>query len=232
MTMMNRNIRTPLLTFSTILVISSAILTTQLFVGVGSYTQKALGQAEEEFAYGETFATATNATSGANQTEASMQNQTTTTTNQTATPTPTAATTTNQTAGNQTTAGAGAQLANLTQANFETLRENLASAREGLQGLENEAAFTALTSANNDLFSIIDSQGEDRIKALAGQLKPIQTSIDKAQDAIRNNDFPMALNALTSADSEILKLTQQLPADEDDDEADEDDADTDEDDGG
>jgi hypothetical protein len=232
MTMMNRNIRTPLLTFSTILVISSAILTTQLFVGVGSYTQKALGQAEEEFAYGETFATATNATSGANQTGASMQNQTTTTTNQTATPTPTAATTTNQTAGNQTTAGAGAQLANLTQANFETLRENLASAREGLQGLENEAAFTALTSANNDLFSIIDSQGEDRIKALAGQLKPIQTSIDKAQDAIRNNDFPMALNALTSADSEILKLTQQLPADEDDDEADEDDADTDEDDGG
>jgi hypothetical protein len=232
MTMMNRNIRTPLLTFSTILVISSAILTTQLFVGVGSYTQKALGQAEEEFAYGETFATATNATSGANQTGASMQNQTTTTTNQTATPTPTAATTTNQTAGNQTTAGAGAQLANLTQADFETLRENLASAREGLQGLENEAAFTALTSANNDLFGIIDSQGEDRIKALAGQLKPIQTSIDKAQDAIRNNDFPMALNALTSADSEILKLTQQLPADEDDDEADEDDADTDEDDGG
>jgi hypothetical protein len=232
MTMMNRNIRTPLLTFSTILVISSAILTTQLFVGVGSYTQKALGQAEEEFAYGETFATATNATSGANQTGASMQNQTTTTTNQTATPTPTAATTTNQTAGNQTTAGAGAQLANLTQADFETLRENLASAREGLQGLENEAAFTALTSANNDLFSIIDSQGEDRIKALAGQLKPIQTSIDKAQDAIRNNDFPMALNALTSADSEILKLTQQLPADEDDDEADEDEADTDEDDGG
>jgi hypothetical protein len=230
MTMMNRNIRTPLLTFSTILVISSTILTTQLFVGVGSYTQKALGQAEEEFAYGETFATATNATSGANQTGASMQNQTTTTTNQTAIPTPTAATTTNQTAGNQTTAGA--QLANLTQADFETLRENLASAREGLQGLENEAAFTALTSANNDLFSIIDSQGEDRIKALAGQLKPIQTSLDKAQDAIRNNDFPMALNALTSADSEILKLTQQLPADEDADEADEDDADTDEDDEG
>jgi ABC-type Na+ efflux pump permease subunit len=126
---------------------------------------------------------------------------------------------------------AGAQLANLTQADFETLRENLASAREGLQGDENEAAFTALSSANNDLFGIIDSQGEDRIKALAGQLNPIQTSLDKAQDAIRNNDNSTALNALNSADTELLKLTQQLPADEDDDEvdeADEDDADTDE----
>jgi hypothetical protein len=229
MTMMNRNIRTPLLTFSAILVISSAILITQLFVGVGSYTQKALGQAEEEFAYGETFATATNATSGANQTGASMQNQTTTQP-QTATPTPTAATTTNQTAGNQTTAGAGAQLANLTQADFGTLRENLASAREGLQGDDNEAAFTALSSANNDLFGVIDSQGEDRIKVLAGQLKPIQTSIDKAQDAIRNNDNSTALNALNSVDTELLKLTQQLPADEDDADTDEDedDADTDE----
>jgi hypothetical protein len=142
-----------------------------------------------------------------------------------------ATSTANQTAGNQTTAGAGAQLANLTQADFETLRENLASAREGLQGDENEAAFTALSSANNDLFGIIDSQGEDRIKALAGQLNPIQTSLDKAQDAIRNNDNSTALNALNSADTELLKLTQQLPADEDDDEvdeADEDDADTDE----
>jgi hypothetical protein len=141
-----------------------------------------------------------------------------------------ATSTTNQTAGNQTTAGAGAQLANLTQADFGTLRENLASAREGLQGDDNEAAFTALSSANNDLFGVIDSQGEDRIKVLAGQLKPIQTSIDKAQDAIRNNDNSTALNALNSVDTELLKLTQQLPADEDDADTDEDedDADTDE----
>ena len=229
MTMMNRSIRTLLLSFSAIIVISSVILTTQLFVGVTLHTQKALGQAEEEFGYGETFATSTNATSGVNQTGASMQNQTTTQA-QAAIPTPTAATT-NQTAATPTPTAAGAQLANLTQADFETVIEDLTSAREGLQGLDNEAAFSALTSANNDLFGVISSQGDDRIKALAAQFKPVQTSIDNAQDALRNNDFAMALNGLTSADSELLKLTQQVPADEDDTDTDEDDE-TDEDDGG
>ena len=132
-----------------------------------------------------------------------------------------ATSTANQTAGNQTTAGGGAQLANLTQADFETVIEDLTSAREGLQSDDNEAAFSALSSANNDLFGVISSQGDDRIKALAAQFKPVQSSLDNAQDAIRNNDNSTALNALNSADSELLKLTQQLPADEDDTDTDE-----------
>jgi hypothetical protein len=64
------------------------------------------------------------------------------------------------------------------------------------------------------LFGLLDNQGEDRIKVLAGQFEPIQTNIENAQDALRNNDNSTALNALNSADSELLKVTQQLPPDE------------------
>jgi hypothetical protein len=135
-----------------------------------------------------------------------------------------ATSTANQTAAPPAPTAAGAQLANLTQADFESLREDLTSAREGLQGLDSEAAFSALSSANDDLFDVISSQGGDRIKALGAYFMPVQTSIDNALDAIRNSDNPKALNALNSADSELLKLTQQLPAEEDDD------TDTDEDD--
>jgi hypothetical protein len=115
--------------------------------------------------------------------------------------------TANQTAGNQT----GTQFGNLTQADFEPVKNSLLSAREALQNEQNQGAFNAFSDASNQLFAAFDSQGVDRIKILSGEFKPVETNIEKAKEALINNDNPAALNALNSADLELLKITQQLP---------------------
>lgn len=118
------------------------------------------------------------------------------------------------TTANQT--GGGGQLASFTQADFEPLIDNLASAREALTDQDKQAAYDALSSASNDLFGLLNNQEENRISVLAGQFKPIQTSIDNAQQALRNNDNIKALNSLNTADNELLKITQQLSTEDGD----------------
>jgi hypothetical protein len=123
------------------------------------------------------------------------------------------------TTANQT--GGGGQLASFTQADFEPLIDNLASAREALTDQDKQAAYDALSSASNDLFGLLNNQEENRISVLAGQFKPIQTSIDNAQQALRNNDNIKALNSLNTADNELLKITQQLSTEDEDGDGDE-----------
>lgn len=123
------------------------------------------------------------------------------------------------TTANQT--GGGGQLASFTQADFEPLIDNLASAREALTDQDKQAAYDALSSASNDLFGLLNNQEENRISVLAGQFKPIQTSIDNAQQALRNNDNTKALNSLNTADNELLKITQQLSTEDEDGDGDE-----------
>jgi hypothetical protein len=126
---------------------------------------------------------------------------------------------TTTTTANQT--GGGGQLASFTQADFEPLIDNLASAREALTDQDKQAAYDALSSASNDLFGLLNNQEENRISVLAGQFKPIQTSIDNAQQALRNNDNTKALNSLNTADNELLKITQQLSTEDEDGDGDE-----------
>ena len=128
-----------------------------------------------------------------------------------------ATTTTNQTAGNQTQGGGGAAQAaigNLTQADFNTVRDNLNTARESLQTNDTTAAYGAINSAESELFGLAIDQGEQNMKALMQQFKPLQDTIDSARDALRNNDTANALQQLNTADVELLKITQQLPSGE------------------
>jgi hypothetical protein len=128
-----------------------------------------------------------------------------------------ATTTTNQTAGNQTQGGAAATRAamgNLTQVDFGSLRDNLNTARESLQTNDTTAAYDAVNSAESELFGLANDQGEQNMKALMQQFKPLQDSIDSTRDALRNNDTAKALQQLDTADVELLKITQQLPPEE------------------
>jgi hypothetical protein len=128
-----------------------------------------------------------------------------------------ATTTTNQTAGNQTQEGgaaAGAAMANLTQADIGTVTDNLNTARESLQTNDTTAAYDAVNSVDSELFGLAIDQGGQNMKALIQQFKPIQDSIDSARDALRNNDTAKALQQLNTADTELLKITQQLPPEE------------------
>ena len=122
--------------------------------------------------------------------------------------------TTNQTGGNQTQGGGAATRAamgNLTQANFGPVTDNLNTARESLQTNDTTAAYDAVNSAESQLFGLANGQGEQNMKAVMQQLKPLQDSIDSTRDALRNNDTVKALQQLDTADVELLKITQKLP---------------------
>lgn len=120
------------------------------------------------------------------------------------------ATTTNQTAGNQTQGGAAA-MGNLTQADFGSVTDNLNTARESLRTNDTTTAYGAVNSAGSELFGLANSQGEQNVNALMQQFKPIQDSIDSTRDTLRDNDAVKALQQLSTADVELLKITQQLP---------------------
>jgi hypothetical protein len=122
------------------------------------------------------------------------------------------------TATNQTGATGAAQNqsslpANLTNSDFDTIRDNLALVREGLQSSDNGLAYRALGWADNEIFILANDQG-NQIKALLAQLRPTQDSIQKAQEAILQGDNSTALNDLGSAEVALLQVTQKLPADE------------------
>jgi NhaP-type Na+/H+ or K+/H+ antiporter len=129
-----------------------------------------------------------------------------------------ATTTTNQTAGNQTQGGGGAAggaaMANLTQADFGPVTDSLNTARESLQTNDTTAAYDAVNSAGSGLFGLANDQGEQNMKAVLQQFKPLQDSIDSTRDALRNNDTAKAIQQLNTADVELLKITQQLPSGE------------------
>jgi hypothetical protein len=130
------------------------------------------------------------------------------------------ATTTNQTTGNQTQGGgaAGAAIANLTQADFGPVTDNLNTASESLEDNDTTAAYAAVNSAELELFGLASDQGEQNMKAVMQQFKPLQDSIDSTRDALRNNDTAKALQQLNTADVELLKITEQLPSEEEEEE--------------
>jgi hypothetical protein len=124
-------------------------------------------------------------------------------------------TTNNQTAGNQTQGGGAAAtravMGNLTQADFGPVTDSLNTARESLQTNDTTAAYDAVNSAESELFGLASGQGEQNMKAVMQQFKPLQDTIDSTRDALRNNDTAKTLQQLNTADVELLKITQQLP---------------------
>jgi hypothetical protein len=142
-------------------------------------------------------ATAQNVTTAANQTGA----------NQTAAP-----------AQNQTTSPFG----NLTSAWLDPVRENLQSARGSLHDNDTLSAYSLLSMADIQLLSVAGDPtlGVEKTTLLQ-KFKPLSDGIDSAQAAIRTDDINGALNALNTLDLEFLKLNQQLPPAQPEEEAEE-----------
>jgi CHASE3 domain sensor protein len=115
----------------------------------------------------------------------------------------------NQTMQNQTVFQRG----NVTQGDLEPIEDSLNAAREALQGNFNQTTFGHLSDISNELFRIERLAGPEGL-AVMKELQPLQNIIDRAQDALRNHDNPKALQELNSADVEVLKLNQQVPATE------------------
>ncbi|HEX2068049.1 MAG TPA: hypothetical protein VHF08_05060 [Nitrososphaeraceae archaeon] len=120
----------------------------------------------------------------------------------------------NQTTTNQTGGGAAA-LANITQTDLESITEDLGQARQALQNNDTSGVLDELSSASEELFQVISGQFDpDHMTAIAEQFKPLQTHIDQARAAALKNDNTKTLEEINSADSELLKITQELPASE------------------
>ena len=118
------------------------------------------------------------------------------------------ATATNQT--NQTQAA----MSNLTQADLESVADDIAAATEALTSNDTTEAYNTVNSIDHELFDIANDQGEQNVKPLMQLFKPLQDNIDSARDALRNNDTANALQLLNSTDAELFKITPQLPAEE------------------
>ena len=119
----------------------------------------------------------------------------------------------NQTTGNQTQAGGamgGNIMANFIPSDLDPVTDNLNTAREALQNNDTTEAFNALSSVRNELFALTNDMEPGQITVLYQTLNPLQAQIDQAQDGLQRNDLSNALEALNSADSELLKLTEQM----------------------
>jgi hypothetical protein len=119
----------------------------------------------------------------------------------------------NQTTGNQTQTGGamgGNIMANFIPSDLDPVTDNLNTAREALQNNDTTEAFNALSSVRNELFALTNDMEPGQITVLYQTLDPLQAQIDQAQDGLQRNDLPNALEALNSADSELLKLTEQM----------------------
>jgi hypothetical protein len=198
------------------IVISSLLATGVFFNGNMNFPQKAVGQAEETFGENATF---TEEVEGqpANQTAATTTppNQTAATTTPPPTPTPAPATPppTPTPAANQTAAPTTANVTtNVTSEDIEPIIDSLSTAREGLQENDTEAALGAINDADETLFTLVNEEGDQG--GLAEQLKTLQESLDTARESLHNNEDQKALEDLNTADTQVLAITQALPADE------------------
>jgi hypothetical protein len=185
------------------IVISSLLATGVFFNGNMNFPQKAVGQAEETFGGNATFT---------EEVEGQPANQTAATTTPPPTPTPSANQTVAPTTANVTT--------NVTSEDIEPILDSLNTAREGLQENDTQAALEAINDADGTLFSLVNEEGDQG--GLAEQLKTLQEGLDTARESLHNNEDAKALEDLNTADTQVLAITEALPADEEAEDEDED----------
>jgi hypothetical protein len=174
--------------------ISSLLLLTVSFVGTLTF-QKIDGQQEDQ-------------QNSTNFTNNSISNQTNSIANQSATGVGSIG---NQTSTNQT--GTAALSANLTQADFELLKQDLTEARQALENNDTTTLLDELNSASGELFQVISNQFDPvNVEGITQEFDPLQTHIDQAQEEALKGDRARTMEEVNTAESELLKITQMLPS--------------------
>ena len=123
----------------------------------------------------------------------------------------------NSTSSNLTQAAAGpGPMGVLTQSDFGDLTDNLNSARDAIKDNDTAGAIGDLGSAETEVRVFMTQVGGEDSPG-GQQLLTVLNHINTAQDSSENNDTLKAFQEINSADTELLKITQKLPADEDED---------------
>ena len=119
----------------------------------------------------------------------------------------------NQTMANQT--GMAALSANLTQSDFDLLRQDLTEARQALENNDTTTLLDELNSASGELFQVSSRQFDpDHVEAMTEQFNPLQTNIDRAQETALKDNHKGTLEELSAAESELFTIIQMLPSGE------------------
>jgi hypothetical protein len=174
--------------------ISSLLLLTISFAGTATF-QKIDGQQEDQ-------------QNSSNFTNNSISNQTNGIANQSVTGVGSIG---NQTSTNQT--GTAALSANLTQVDFELLKQDLTEARQALENNDTTTLLDELNSASGELFQVVSNQFDPvHVEAITQEFNLLQTHIDQAQEEALKGDHERTMVELSAAESELLKITQTLPS--------------------
>jgi hypothetical protein len=117
----------------------------------------------------------------------------------------------NQTSANQT--GTAALSANMTQSDFESLKQDLTEARQALENNDTTTVLDELNSASGELFQVISNQLDPiHVEAITQEFNPLQTHIDQAQEEALKDNQTGTTEELSAAESELLKITEILPS--------------------
>lgn len=120
----------------------------------------------------------------------------------------------NTTNATSTQAAAPNPMADLTQSDFGELTGNLNSAREALRDNDPAGAVGDLGSAETAVRVFMTQLGGE--DSPGGQhLMTVLNHINMAQDSSGNDDILKAFQEINTADTELVKITQKLPADGD-----------------
>jgi hypothetical protein len=184
------------------IVLLSGLLIVVAAIGIVE-PQNAVGQAEEVFSGNTTFAQ-----------ESTLANQTEAPTQPTANPFPLPSETGSQ---NQTQMAP----ANLTRADLGPVTTALDSARDSILNNSSLEAYTFLNDADDALFRTAIEEGPSATMTIIKISEPIRNHIESAQNALLAGDLPSALNERNSAEVELVRINQGLPAVEEEPPADE-----------
>ena len=117
----------------------------------------------------------------------------------------------NQTTANQT--GTAALSANLTQSDFDLLKQDLTEARQALENNDTTALLDELNSASGELFQVSSRLFDpDHVEAMTEEFNPLQTHIDRAQETALKDNHTGTLQELSAAESELSAIVQTLPS--------------------
>jgi hypothetical protein len=117
----------------------------------------------------------------------------------------------NQTITNQT--GTAALSANLTQSDFDLLKQDLTEARQALENNDTTALLDELNSASGELFQVSSRQFDpDHVEAMTEEFSPLQNHINRAQETALKDNHTGILQELGAAESELSAIVQPLPS--------------------
>jgi hypothetical protein len=112
-------------------------------------------------------------------------------------------------------------LANLTRADFALVTSALDSARDSILTNSSQDAYTFLNDADDELFKTALAKDPSAMMTVIEITDPMRNHIESAQKALLVGDLPNALNERNSAEVELVRVTQGLPAGEEEPPADE-----------